>query len=606
MSELTEKLIKDVTQRAAPLLDRYKDRLSKGEIPEDIDYQHLITWNNTISKSDMNLSTRVKLFKKHSASFQDSKSIHWIQFFESVIQSYPALELPGVSEIRLNPSAVILISPFIDVTQKKLQLIISNDYRHHQQIISELLVPLKNQMEYLAAPAFAEYYNSESGNNAGGLEEFRREFIKIKHIDFFQLYPVLARQLSEYCINYLEQVSFLFQRISNDSELLQKRNLINGNSPVLNSIKADLASLPNKSGTNFILQFENGNKLLYKSKSSANDYLYNEIVGFINTHSSFKLKQYHSLDRVAYSWHEFIEYSPCKHPSEFNEYYLALGFLAATAQLLSSSDYHYGNVIASGNSPILIDHESIYNVFDKKQEFSFKSACIIASNQIFDIKDQHQLLAAFHSEAKIQRSYLAISEEGNVKIEKKEQAWLGKNIPFTKDDKATPLDHIKDMIEGYIKGLVFFKNQSQAFLHYIKDIIEKSQLLFRYVPRASRTYFDLHHNLIQPNCLKDGIKFNLEIEKLFIDATPSKTTKSSMVHHYETMSLIRGLKPEFILNSKNEKNAAWSKLGYSECKHNFTKTLERNIQHISEQNIIENLVADLKNYLLVDRNFLRK
>ena len=81
MSELTEKLIKDVTQRAAPLLDRYKDRLSKGEIPEDIDYQHLITWNNTISKSDMNLSTRVKLFKKHSASFQDSKSIHWIQFF---------------------------------------------------------------------------------------------------------------------------------------------------------------------------------------------------------------------------------------------------------------------------------------------------------------------------------------------------------------------------------------------------------------------------------------------------------------------------------------------------------------------------------------------
>ena len=85
-----------------------------------------------------------------------------------------------------------------------------------------------------------------------------------------------------------------------------------------------------------------------------------ELLGWINHHAKLPpLRTLQVLDRGAYGWVEEIEPGPCRHQREVEAYYYRAGMLVCLIYALEGSDCHKENLIAAGEHPVLIDHETL-------------------------------------------------------------------------------------------------------------------------------------------------------------------------------------------------------------------------------------------------------
>lgn len=65
------------------------------------------------------------------------------------------------------------------------------------------------------------------------------------------------------------------------------------------------------------------------------------------------------LDGGAYGWVEEIETHPCQNQQEVEAYYFRAGMLVCQIYALEGSDCHHENLIAAGEHPVVIDHETL-------------------------------------------------------------------------------------------------------------------------------------------------------------------------------------------------------------------------------------------------------
>src|SRR5581483_6938392 len=109
------------------------------------------------------------------------------------------------------------------------------------------------------------------------------------------------------------------------------------------------------------LTFSSGLKLVYKSKSLAVDVHFQELLHWLNErgdHPAFYCMKL--LDRGSYGWSEFIPSSSCASPEEVARFYERQGAYLALLYALDATDFHYENLIAMGEHPVLIDLEALF------------------------------------------------------------------------------------------------------------------------------------------------------------------------------------------------------------------------------------------------------
>ncbi|HTZ45760.1 MAG TPA: type 2 lanthipeptide synthetase LanM family protein [Jatrophihabitans sp.] len=61
-----------------------------------------------------------------------------------------------------------------------------------------------------------------------------------------------------------------------------------------------------------------------------------------------------------YGWSEFIQHRYCASPRELRTYYTRIGHWLALARLFGTTDLHAENVIAAGDTPVVIDCETVF------------------------------------------------------------------------------------------------------------------------------------------------------------------------------------------------------------------------------------------------------
>ena len=102
-------------------------------------------------------------------------------------------------------------------------------------------------------------------------------------------------------------------------------------------------------------------KFLYKPHQLRLDQGFDKILKWMNEENKaihdFKLPKIVSGEKDGFA--EFISYEECKNENEIERFYERMGELLAVLYSLNSSDFHYENIIASGEYPVLIDLETI-------------------------------------------------------------------------------------------------------------------------------------------------------------------------------------------------------------------------------------------------------
>jgi type 2 lantibiotic biosynthesis protein LanM len=180
--------------------------------------------------------------------------------------------------------------------------------------------------------------------------------------EFFDEYPVLGRQVVTALENWLSASLEFLRRWSADWPAIRATFAPDADPGPLESIASDAGDTHRGGRTVWIAQCRSGFKVVYKPKPMAVDQHFQEVLGWLNDHGfSAPFRALRILDRGDYGWEEFVAPQDCSSGEEVTRFYERSGGYLALLYALAATDFHYENLLAVGEHPILIDLEALFH-----------------------------------------------------------------------------------------------------------------------------------------------------------------------------------------------------------------------------------------------------
>lgn len=106
--------------------------------------------------------------------------------------------------------------------------------------------------------------------------------------------------------------------------------------------------------------FDCGSRVVYKPRSLDLDIGFHQFLNWVKQRDSrFNLNGFSILKCTTYGWTEFIQHNDAKDTSGIRNFYYSFGVLQAVTYFLVGVDFHYENLVANGDRPVLIDLEGL-------------------------------------------------------------------------------------------------------------------------------------------------------------------------------------------------------------------------------------------------------
>lgn len=173
-------------------------------------------------------------------------------------------------------------------------------------------------------------------------------------------YPVLARQLAERIRNWGDAAIELLRRLVTDWEDVRATLGAPADPGPVVHVRSNAGDRHRGGRTVCLLTFASGWRLVYKPRPLAVAAHFQDLLDWFNERGfEPAFRRFGVLDRGDYGWMEFVRVEPCGTPEEIHRFYQRMGGCLALLYALDASDFHYENLIASGEHPVLIDLESI-------------------------------------------------------------------------------------------------------------------------------------------------------------------------------------------------------------------------------------------------------
>ncbi|BCJ32401.1 type 2 lanthipeptide synthetase LanM family protein [Actinocatenispora sera] len=195
-------------------------------------------------------------------------------------------------------------------------------------------------------------------------------------------YPVLARRLVTVCRNWVTASAELVHRLVADLPELSAR--FAGGAPLgaVTQLETDLGDRHRGGRTVARLRFEHGVRILYKPRSLAVDAHYQQLVAWLNGYLRWPLAELPCLARDGYGWVAHVQQRYCSDGADLHRFYHRAGTLTALLYLLEATDCHAQNLIAVGDQPVLIDHETLLTPRLREDLHELSAAELVANTAI--------------------------------------------------------------------------------------------------------------------------------------------------------------------------------------------------------------------------------
>ncbi|MDE1458183.1 type 2 lanthipeptide synthetase LanM family protein [Bacillus licheniformis] len=417
----------------------------------------------------------------------------------------------------------------------------------------------------------------------------------------FNEYPVLLRLLCTKTDYWVQNFSELWKRLRQDREQLQAAFHIAGD-PV--HIELGVGDSHNKGKMAAILTYSDGKKIVYKPRSHDVDDAFQLLLSWINDRNSGSpLKTLRLINKKRYGWSEFIPHETCHTKKELEGYYTRLGKLLAVLYSIDAVDFHHENIIASGEHPVLIDLESIFHQYKKRDEpgstavdkanyilsRSVRSTGILPFNLYFGRKNRDKVvdISGMGGQEAQESPFQALQIKGffrdDIRLEHDRfEIGEAKNLP-TLDHQHVPVaDYLHCIIEGFSAVYRLISDHGESYLATIEHF---KNCTVRNILKPTAHYASLLNKSYHPDFLRDAVDrevFLCRVEK-FEDADTDIAAAKT-----ELKELIRGDIPYFLskpsntylLNGEEEPIAAYFETP------SFTRVIKK-ISSFSDQDLKE-------------------
>jgi type 2 lantibiotic biosynthesis protein LanM len=175
-------------------------------------------------------------------------------------------------------------------------------------------------------------------------------------------YPVLARHVW-LCINqWVDSTCEFLERLSADAEKISKTFCVDGQLGVLEQVQVGAGDRHRNGRSVTIASFSSGAKLVYKPRPLDIEEHFQGLLEWLNERGSHPpFKTLRILNRGAYGWVEFIAAEGCTSEEEVQRFFERQGGYLALLYSLEATDFHFENLIASGEHPVLVDLEALFH-----------------------------------------------------------------------------------------------------------------------------------------------------------------------------------------------------------------------------------------------------
>ncbi|MBE9199441.1 MULTISPECIES: type 2 lanthipeptide synthetase LanM family protein [unclassified Nodularia (in: cyanobacteria)] len=181
-------------------------------------------------------------------------------------------------------------------------------------------------------------------------------------LNLLQEYPVLARQLATAIEQWVTFSLEFLQHLCSDWETIQNTFSPDNDPGLLIGLDMSVGDRHKGGRSVAIAQFSSGLQLIYKPKSLAVDIHFQELLLWLNQHSDLPpFRTLKVVDQSTYGWVEFAQVQNCSNSVEVTRFYERIGGYLALLYVLEARDFHFENLIASGEHPILIDLEALFH-----------------------------------------------------------------------------------------------------------------------------------------------------------------------------------------------------------------------------------------------------
>lgn len=432
----------------------------------------------------------------------------------------------------------------------------------------------QSPLEYLLAAA-------QENDRRQLYQEFVEQMLQGGLVNFFQEYTVLARLLATLTDLWVAATVEFLQQLAADWSDLQQ---LFGSESALGSVTSVAPSLsdPHRGRRSVIaLTFASGHKLVYKPKNLGTEEAYYQLLAWCNARGiPLPFKVLKVLNRSSYGWAEFVEYKPCRDREAAQRYYRRAGMLLCLIYALAGTDCHYENIIASGEYPVLVDLETLMHHRLRLDESEEAQARKQAREQIAHSVRSTGLLPNWQV-ANDGRTAYDISGLGG--IGEQEREVRAPQWRYINTDRMTleyapvkmrqhahgPLlngvpqrleEYSEDVIEGFQSMYSFLLEQSEALLEDKSPLQKLGEQQVRFIYRPTRIYNTIRQKLLNPQYLRDGVEWSIQLELLGRSVLPLEGSRRDMgerIHWWpifaaERQAMTQGDIPHFTADASRD------------------------------------------------------
>lgn len=370
-------------------------------------------------------------------------------------------------------------------------------------------------------------------------ERFQSFIQRLRHYDvalsILQEYPVLARQLT-ISINHWVAVSLEFlQHLCNDWELIRAKFSPNNDLGVLTEISGGVGDSHRDGRSVIIANFSSGFQIVYKPRSMSLDIHFQELLNWINQRGEHPpFRTLNILDRGTYGWVEFVEPQTCTFKEEIDRFYQRQGSYLAMLYALEAVDFHYENLIAAGEHPILLDLEALFHPrvggMDLKQADRLANSTLGYSvygigllphrSWLNDESEGIDISGLGATEGQLtphQVSYWEGAGTDEMKLTRKHvEVSVAQNQPTLNGEKVNVLNYAEAIANGFANMYYLLLQHREELLAENGPIAKFAGDTVRVIVRATQTYTTLLTESFHPDVLRNALERDRLLDRLWL------------------------------------------------------------------------------------------
>jgi type 2 lantibiotic biosynthesis protein LanM len=336
-------------------------------------------------------------------------------------------------------------------------------------------------------------------------------------------YPALARLLATRCHSWLRGVREMLAAYAADRAEIQAR-IFGGQDP------GPLVGLGKESGDPHdggrrvrILEFESGARVVFKPRPLEIDALFQSLVAWINGNGlAAKLPTLEVVRRPTHGWTSWAAAAPAADREAVRRFYYRVGALLPVLWVIRGTDFHYENVIASGDAPVLIDLEMLFAndtatampgepPAQKLLRRSVLEAGILPSQPLSATRDRpsEDVSAIGKRNGQTWRSDFEIVRNAGTDEARMERGSTSlpasPNLPRIGSNEVTIVGFEQDLLSGLRDAYLHLERNRGALLHPGGPLAGASRIPVRFVMRPTIQYGILMDRACHPNRLGDAL-----------------------------------------------------------------------------------------------------